>query len=93
MTYPQPSSSPSVPLPLQDGTREPDELTRFRDDWKHEVGLHYRAEATHEPSVNLILTPADGLPAGQHYSVEELPQAQESFVSHPALTKASSFPC
>ena len=68
MTYPQLSSSSLA----QDGAQEPDELTRFRDDWKHEVELH-RAEVTHETT--------DGLPSAQHYSAEELPQAQESFVS------------
>jgi len=70
MTYPQPSS-PSAPLPLQDSVQEPDELTRFRDDWKHEVELHHHADT---------LRPADGLPDAQHYSAEELPQAQDSFV-------------
>ena len=98
MTYPQPSSSPSAPVPLQDGSQEPDELTRFRDDWKHEVGLHHRAEATtHEPSVDLILTQVDGLPANQHYSAEELPQAQDSFVrlplEKPRLFNAEDFVC
>jgi hypothetical protein len=71
MTYPQPSSS--------SGTQEPDELTKFRDDWKHEVECHYRAETTHESSADTI-PPADGLPNAQHYSVDELPQAQDSFV-------------
>ena len=70
MTYPKPSST-SVSLPLQDSVQEPDELTRFRDDWKHEVELHHHADT---------LRPADGLPDAQHYSAEELPQAQDSFV-------------
>lgn len=79
MTYIQSSSSPSASPPLQGGTQEPDELTRFRDDWKHEVELH-RAEAVHEPSVGTI-PPADGLLGAQYYTAEEIPQAQDSFVS------------
>ena len=78
MTVPQPpSSSSALPLP-----QEPDELTKFRDNWKHEVGLHHRAAVTREFSVDSI-PPAGGLPAAvtQHYSAEELPQAQDSFVS------------
>ena len=79
MTYPQLSSS-SVPLPPQNGTQEPDELTKFRDDWKHEVGLHHRAERTREPSADTV-PPLDGLPDVQHYSAgEPLAQAQDSFV-------------
>lgn len=80
MTLPKPSSS-SAPLPLQDSGQEPDELTRFRDNWKHEVELHHRADSVHKPS-NDTVPPADpGLPAAQHYSAEELPQAQDTFVS------------
>lgn len=78
MTYPQPSSSSAL-LPHQDGTQEPDELTKFRDDWKHEVELHHRADATHESSADTF-SPAGGLRGAQHYSAEELPQAQDSFV-------------
>jgi hypothetical protein len=78
MTYLQRPSS-SAPLPLQGGPQEPDELTRFRNDWKHEVQIHHRADATHESSVDPV-PPAHGPPAAQHYSAEELPQAQDSFV-------------
>jgi hypothetical protein len=74
MIYPPPSSPLSGPL--QGGTQEPDELTRFRNDWKQEVGLQGRAEAAYRSSVPLD----DGLPASQHYSVGELPRAQDSFV-------------
>jgi hypothetical protein len=76
MTYPQPSSSSSVPAPLQDDTQEPDELTRFRNDWRQAVALHNRAEATNSSSAS-----KDGTPAGEHYTAEELPKAQDSFVS------------
>jgi hypothetical protein len=78
MTYLQRPSS-SAPLPLQGGPQEPDELTRFRNDWRHEVQLH-RADATHESSADPV-PPAHGPPAAQHYSAEELPKAQDSFVS------------
>ena len=79
MTFPQPSSS-SAPRSPQDGAQEPDELTRFRDNWKHEVGLHHLVDSAHESPADTI-PPVDGLPVTQHYSVEELPQAQDSFVS------------
>ena len=85
MTYPQPSSLSSTHPPLQAGAREPDELTRFRDDWKHEVGLHHRAEATYQSSVGPT-PPAGGLLSAQHYSAEELPQAQDNFVSLQRVT-------
>ena len=83
MTFPQPSSSSSVPRSPQVGTQEPDELTRFRDDWKHEVGLHHHADVTHEPLSAGRIPPlaVDVPPVAQHYSAEELPQAQDSFVS------------
>jgi len=80
MTYPQPSSPSSAPLPVQGGSQEPDELTKFRDDWKHEVQLHHRVEETHRSSVDPI-PPADGLLSAQHYPAEGIPQAQDSFVS------------
>jgi hypothetical protein len=76
MTYPQPSPSSAAPLPSQGDTQEPDELTRFRNDWKQEVELHNRAEVALRSSFPLV----DGLLASQHYSAEELPQAQDSFV-------------
>ena len=81
MTLSQPSSSSSAPLPVRDGTQEPDELTKFRDNWKHEVELHHRADETRESPVNAI-PPADVLQVAvaQHYSSDELPQAQDSFV-------------
>ena len=75
MIYPRPSSASSGPA--QDGTQEADELTKFRNDWKQEVRLHGRVEpATYKPSV----PSEDGSPVNQHYSAEELPQAQDSFV-------------
>ena len=79
MTYPLPSSA-FPPLPLKKGTQEPDELTRFRDDWKHEVELH-RTEVTHGLSADTAIPPPGGLPDAQRYTAGELPQAQDSFVS------------
>lgn len=76
MIYPPPSSS--SPGPLQDGPQEPDELTRFRNDWKQEVGSQSRV------TLKCSFPSEDKLPASQHYSAEELPQAQDSFV---CLTK------
>ena len=79
MTYPQPSSPSPGSLPLRDGPQELDELTRFRNDWKQEISLHNRAEATPKASA-LAALPFDDLLDGNHYSAEELPQAQDSFV-------------
>ena len=79
MTYPQPSSPSPGSLPLRDGPQELDELTRFRNDWKQEISLHNRAEATPKASAFAAL-PLDDLLDGNHYSAEELPQAQDSFV-------------
>ena len=74
MAYLEPSFSSSVPP--HNGSQELDELTKFRNDWKQELGLHGRAEATYKSS----FSPEEGLPVSQQYSAEELPQAQDSFV-------------